>query len=112
MAYSRWLTSRWYTYHLASDARTREQRVFGVCGVCEVTYGDMLKDFDAVLNEIVRLEGLLVEEAKVVTMAEKAELASYMRAFMENVEQEFPASVGRQRSLQRQNAEKADQAPG
>jgi hypothetical protein len=91
MAYSRWVTSRWYTYWLASDARTRIEQVFVVGGVASVSYGEMLKNFDATLDKIV------ASAFATSTVKEKTELAQYMRAFMTDVERQFPLSRRKKR---------------
>jgi hypothetical protein len=95
MAYSRWITSRWYTYWRASDARTRLEQVFVVAGVSSVSYGEMLKNFDAALDKLVAN----ADAAHVAgtTDKQKTELAQYMRAFMADVEGLLPPSRRKKR---------------
>jgi len=95
MAYSRWVTSRWYTYWLASNARTRLEQVFVVDGVSSVSYGEMLKNFDATLDKIVANADAV--HVAGTTVKEKTELARYMRAFMTDVERQFPPSRRKKR---------------
>lgn len=86
MSYSRWLTSRWYTFWLANDNPNKEEQVFCICelgGSINFYYKD-LKENKELCLEVFRKKGL-----PSVTDREIKELSLYMDDFLEDVEQEF-----------------------
>ena len=80
MAYSRWGSSRWYTYWVAQSSEVRDP-VFRVHTVGDATYNDMVMDFEKVLGKFV---GQASKNTPVLDW-EKRELAEYMYRFMDDV---------------------------
>jgi|APSaa5957512622_1039677.scaffolds.fasta_scaffold61465_2 hypothetical protein len=115
MSYSRWTHSRFYTMwsgHKAADTDKKVDQIFEIVEIGmgqQITYGDMLEDFDAVLEKVKKHyskehdANLLKEIPKGGTLADAVyekttinpdplseadilELRSCMMRFMEGVE--------------------------
>ena len=83
MSYSRWSTSRWYTFYVANDSHERDKQYFDVCMVRCFSFKELMKDLDGCLDEVVRKEN---KGARIkITDKEKYELRSYMLEFIEDV---------------------------
>jgi hypothetical protein len=100
MAYSRWLTSRWYTFWSWTPSEEPDDQIFQICefgGGIGFTYKEIKEDIDDCLkrviehlkepkdtkifnSEIIRFVGPLPTDSEV------EELKGYMREFLIDVE--------------------------
>ena len=78
MAYSRWLTSIWYTYWHVGGGHIRDTQPFEICAVKMFTYKELNTDIEKCLQEIREL----VPEA---TEEQIQELKGYMQYFLKDV---------------------------
>ena len=83
MSYSRWGSSRWYTFWCASDAKKRADEVFDICAEKSFTYGELLEDIDSCI-EVIR------SGDKKCTEAELEELKGYMENFIADIQEKYP----------------------
>ena len=99
MSYSRWSSSRWYTFWSAMGAESTEYRlptqklkegqVFEICDIpsYHITYGDLKKrSRSAVLHEI---EELYAKDYVRPTWEELMELQEYFSRFIKDVDDHF-----------------------
>ena len=102
MAYSRWLTSRWYTFWSWTPSQDMDDQIFQICefgGGIGFTYKEIKEDIDACLTRVVEylkkpknVKLLESEEMDIVgplpTDKELEELKTYMMDFIFDVEEE------------------------
>lgn len=102
MSYSRWLSSRWYTFWSASDAKKAEDEIFDVDCVMHFTYRQIKDDIEGCLEQVkdyyskshkMTFGGVLgIKKEEVCTKPnppsedEIDELRTYMKRFMTDVE--------------------------
>ena len=101
MAYSRWLTSRWYTFWSWTPSEEPDEQVFQICefgGGIFFSYKEIKEDIDDCLKRVVEhlkepknVKLLGAEEVRFVgplpTDKEVAELKGYMLEFLQDVEE-------------------------
>lgn len=79
MAYSRWLTSRWYTFWLITDGYHKDEQYFEICDVKVFSYPELKKDIEECLSIIRSLDSKATEK-------QIQELKGYMKAFIWDIE--------------------------
>lgn len=84
MSYSRWSSSRWYTYYVVRDTCERGEQCFDVCSVRCFRYKELKEDLEKCLDEAIKKEN--EGTTKPVTEKEREELKEYMLLFIEDVE--------------------------
>lgn len=84
MAYSRWVTSDWYTFWCAHPRNSRETRltaIFEICGVCQFTAKQLRDNIDECVKEAMEITDYEYDEE---------ELKGYMKAFLADVDEKYP----------------------
>ena len=92
MSYSRWSNSRWYTFWTANGPKSdkKDDQAFEICdfgGGNIFLYKQLNEDLEKCLDEAVHTANLTDKDE--VTDAEREELATYMKSFMEDIEEEY-----------------------
>lgn len=90
MAYSRWGSSIWYTYWLASTETKKQKQCFIINGgfgqpSITFTYEELSSDIEKCLNKAIKNESKMLAEKKKVTNEEREELKEYMLRFIQDV---------------------------
>lgn len=86
MAYSRWISSRWYTYWMipgGPQTFRRDDQVLDVCAVAPFTYKELSEDLEKCLDQVERV--CRANNMDPVQPEEREELKGYMEAFLEDV---------------------------
>ena len=83
MSYSRWISSKFYTFWASEDSKKRTDQVFEICGICICTYG-MMKEFG--LDRCIDLVKGSIPELLIYDQADFEELKVCMKKFMKDVE--------------------------
>lgn len=83
MAYSRWITSEWYTFWCsmgeAIGLETRDNAVFCICALCTFTAKELRDDIDGCLEKAHELQ----------PDSDIEELRGYMGLFLADVDKEY-----------------------
>lgn len=86
MSYSRWSHSEWYTFwhvHPRGKVETRDNAIFDICGLMTFTAKELREDLEACLEKVHEKQpNGNIEELKL-----------YIKRFLEDVEEEFPADL-------------------
>jgi len=87
MAYSRWLTSEWYTYWQwqKAETETRDNATFTICEVCGFTAKELRDDMDQCLK-------VVDEHTSEFSDGDLNELKGYMMRFLKDVDSEYEIS--------------------
>jgi len=87
MFYSRWESSKWYTYWLVQDPPTenRETAIFNICAVASFTAKQLRTDIKQCLNV-----AMYKEFGSSIRVAEREELQGYMKEFLIAVDEKYP----------------------
>ena len=106
MAYSRWLTSRWYTFWADSPSEVKEEQVFQICefgGSMNFTYTEISEDLDKCIDDVILFQRtkrkIQIKEELVeigpftVYDSDIEELRGYMREFIEHMDEEYGEST-------------------
>ena len=92
MSYSRWITSRWYTYWSDSSAKDKENQIFRIEDIntpLEFTYHELSNKIEDCLAKVNRLNDNVTDD-------ELIELYAYMLRFVRDVDNEFKEKVNEQ----------------
>ena len=91
MAYSRWMGSPWYTFWSCEGPETenRDTAVFCVCSVKSFTAKELRDDIDGCIEKVKQV----LEEETDYSEEEFDELKGYMKAFLKDVDEEYPEGV-------------------
>jgi len=95
MSYSRWGSSRWYTYwHTQSeDTENRDTALFAICACTTFTAKQLRADMDGCLRITEDKENYNCKDDYQVRDDDLDELRIYMGRFLENVNAEYPEEM-------------------
>jgi hypothetical protein len=79
MAYSRWSTSRWYSYYSTSSGQGINSQALEICSVASFTYEELKYKIDSCINRVQK-------EDPEATKKEIEELKGYIQEFIADVE--------------------------
>lgn len=87
MSYCRWSGDcPWYVYHDVASGNVRDDQVVTICGEGSYTYRDLVDDFEGILKNL----AYRPEWKRHPTDDEMDFLEKVLKAFMKNVEHEYP----------------------
>jgi len=94
MSYSRWGSSRWYTFWAGQDIATenRDTAIFRICCGAIFTAAELRADMESCLTRAVAQERNLMSGEKPVSDEEREELRGYMTEFLADIDEAFPAT--------------------
>ena len=89
MAYSRWGSSRWYTFwaHQDQDTENRDNAIFNICPVARLAAWEIREDIEDCLTRVADLEEPTIPGD--VSNAEREELRGYMLEFLADVDASY-----------------------
>lgn len=82
MSYSRWGTSRWYTYWAINEKENYDTAEFCICGLVSFSAKQLRENIDRCLSTI-------LSKDKEATNEEMDELANYICRFLNEVDKEY-----------------------